>query len=58
MKFSIEEAKMILAGLQMYKKKLGKMLKDSETLKVAEKDIKDSFLKTDKLIERITLENK
>lgn len=53
MDFSKEELQIVHIGLDMYKAKLKKMLKDSGTLKVGEKEVKQKFLKTDVLIGRI-----
>lgn len=53
MTFSPEELNMIAIGLALYREKLKKLLKASQEVKSAEKEIKDSFLKTDKLADKI-----
>ncbi len=53
MKLTTKEKAILLIGLQMYKKKISKMMKDSGDLQVGEKEIKITFLETDRLIERV-----
>ena len=55
MDFSKEELAILGVGLGMYRKKLLKILKESEALKTGEKEIKQTFLKAEKLADKIAL---
>ena len=52
--YSKREKEIILSGLEMYKKDIKKMMKQSENLKTAEKEVKHTFLEVENLINNIT----
>lgn len=56
MTFSKKEIQIILLGLGMYATKFKKLMKDSESLKAGEKEIKRDYLEIQALINRLSNE--
>lgn len=54
MEFNKKELEIVQIGVEMYKAKLKKMLKDSVALKAGEKEVKIIFLETERLIEKVS----
>lgn len=50
MNLTKKEKEIIISGLEMYKGRLKKLLRDSQVAGVGEKDIKQAFLQTDQLV--------
>ncbi len=51
-----KDLKAVLLGLELYKNKLKKTLKQTDEVKVGEKDVKQAFLDTEALINRLSTE--
>jgi hypothetical protein len=48
-----KQVQIVLAGLEMYKKEVKKMLKKNDELKVSEKEVKQTFLEVESLIGKV-----
>lgn len=53
-KLNPEQLKIVLVGLQMYKKEIKKMMKKGDELKTAEEEIKHNFLEVESIINALT----
>jgi hypothetical protein len=56
--YTQDENQIIILGLNMYKRKLAKALKQSEEIHAGEKEVKQRFFTTEKLIEKVSNELK
>lgn len=48
-----KQKELVLGGLNLFKKSLKKMLKQSEELKVGEKPVKETFLEVESIINQL-----
>ncbi len=55
MNLAPKDLKSVLLGLELYKSKLKKTLKQTDEVKVGEKDVKQAFLDTEALINRLNI---
>ncbi len=53
-KLNAEQLKIVLVGLQMYKKEIKKMMKKGDELKTAEEEIKHNFLEVESIINTLS----
>ena len=55
-KLTKKQLEIVLIGLKLYKEKAKKMMKQSEELRTAEKEIKNTFLEVEALISKVSEE--
>lgn len=53
MTFTPKELEIISLGLELYKAKLKKVMKDTDAVKAGEKDVKQTFFETERIIQKV-----